>query len=86
MITDHWHASFSLRAAASRRARSKARPGQGESGKYVYFIEQLLKEFVSVVVNNEHNVEICWKMIHLHRIRDIKKKHALGGLLGFSIV
>ena len=44
---------------------------------YLLYIEQLLKEFVSVVVNNEHNVEICWKMIHLHRIRDIKKGNML---------
>ena len=44
---------------------------------YLLYIEQLLKEFVSVVVNNEHNLEICWKIIHMHRNRDIKKWNTL---------
>ena len=40
-----------------------------------------------MVVSNGHNIEICWKMIHLHRIRDMKKmKQAPVVILGFSIV
>ena len=38
-----------------------------------------------MVVNNEHNVEICWKMIHLHRNRDIKRSMLLESFWDFLL-